>query len=71
METRPRANGSKIEDWRWRRHLRTTELAERAGISRQYLNRILRGKRGASLEVQEAIADALGVPVEEIQDSES
>lgn len=68
METRPRPNGSKIEDLRWARRLRTTELAARAGITRQTLNRIMRGTRGASLEVQKAIASALDVPVSDIQE---
>lgn len=71
MQTRPRPNGTKIEDLRWEKRLPTTVLASRAGISRQYLNRIMRGTRGASLEVQKAIAQALDVPVEEIQERES
>lgn len=71
METTPRPDGSKIEDLRWERRLRRTELAERAGIARQTLNRIIRGTRGASLEVQRSIAGALEVPVEEIQERQS
>lgn len=66
-KTTPVPDGTKIEDWRWNRHLTVTELARKAGISRQYLNRIRNGHRGASLDVQTRIADALDVPVEKIQ----
>lgn len=66
-KTIPVPDGAKIEDWRWKRRLTVTELARKAGISRQYLNRIRNGHRGASLKVQTQIADALELPVEKIQ----
>lgn len=63
----PAPNGAKIEDLRWDKRLTISELARQSCISRQHLNRIRNGYRGASLDVQKRIADALGVPVEEIQ----
>lgn len=65
--TTPSPNGARIEDWRWIRRLSVPELANKAGITRQHLKRICKGERGASLDVQQRIADALDVPVEEIQ----
>lgn len=66
-ETSPAPSGEKIEDWRWKRHMSVPELASKAGITRQYLKRICKGERGASLAVQQSIAAALDVPVSEIQ----
>lgn len=65
--TIPRANGPRIEDLRWDRHLSVSALAEKACITPQYLRRIIKGERRASTEVQGRLADALDVPVEEIQ----
>lgn len=65
--TTPPPNGARIEDWRWTRRLSVPELATKAGITRQHLKRICKGERGASLDVQQRIADALDVPIEEIQ----
>lgn len=41
-------------------------LATRAGINFGYLSRVERGQRNASLEKIEAIAAALGVPIDGI-----
>lgn len=70
-KTTPAPSGDKIEDLRWKRRLSVPELASRAGITRQYLKRICKGERGASLAVQQSIADALEVPVTEIQENAS
>lgn len=63
MRTKPRPNGTTIEALRVARHLSNSELARRAGISRQYMGRIQDGKRGASLAVLKQIADALEVEI--------
>lgn len=63
----PGTDGSKIEDLRWSRHLSISALASKAGITPQYLRRIISGQRSGSLECQEGIARALDVPLEEIQ----
>ena len=65
----PRIDGSKVEALRWKKQLTASELARRAGISRQHLVRIRHAGNDASLKVQEQIADALGVPVKAIQRS--
>jgi DNA-binding XRE family transcriptional regulator len=66
-KTTPAPSGEKIEALRWERRLTVPELAKKAGITRQYCKRICKGERGASLDVQQSLADALGVTVEEIQ----
>lgn len=63
----PQIDGTKVEDLRWLKRLTASELARRAGISRQHLTRIRHNGRDASLKVQRAIADVLEVPIEEIQ----
>lgn len=65
--TTPRSNGPRIDDLRWDRRLSVTALASKAGITPQYLRRIFKGERMASLDVQNRLAHALDVPVEEIQ----
>lgn len=63
----PRINGAKVEELRWRKGLSGTDLARQARISRQHCVRIRRQGNDASLAVQARLAEALGVPVEEIQ----
>lgn len=41
-------------------------LAERAGISYPFLNRITQGKANPSIDAADKIADALGVPLAEL-----
>lgn len=66
-KTTPAPDGRKIEDLRWDRRLSVPALASKAGITPQFLRRICKGERGASLDVQQRLADALGSPLEEIQ----
>jgi len=63
----PGTDGPKIEDLRWARHLSVSALASKAGITPQYLRRIISGQRSGSLECQKSIARALDVPLKEIQ----
>lgn len=70
-KTTPAPSGEKIEAWRWKRQLSVPALAEKAGITRQYCKRICKGERGASLTVQQSLADALDVPITEIQQDKS
>jgi DNA-binding XRE family transcriptional regulator len=65
----PRIDGRKVEELRWRNGLTGTELARRAHISRQHCVRIRHAGYDASLAVQARLANALGVPVEDIQQS--
>lgn len=55
--------GSTIKLCRDRRKLGQKELAERAGMSVSYLSLLEQGKRTANLEVLEAIAAGLGLPL--------
>lgn len=46
-----------------------TSLAEKSGITRPYLNRILQGQHEPSLTTCEAIADAIGQSLAALLDS--
>jgi transcriptional regulator with XRE-family HTH domain len=61
-----RENGAAIQALREAKHLTGSELARRAGVTRQHLGRIERGECGASASTIQSIADALGVPSEAI-----
>ena len=52
--------------WRNFRTLTQQELADRAGISKPYLSQIETGKRTGTAEVLAAIANALGVTLDEM-----
>jgi transcriptional regulator with XRE-family HTH domain len=66
-KTTPAPNGPKIKDLCWERRLSGPQLASKAGITRQHLLRICKGECGASLKVQQRIADVLNVSIKEIQ----
>jgi DNA-binding XRE family transcriptional regulator len=55
-----------IRVWRHHRGLTQQELADKAGISKPYLSEIETGKRTGAAEVLAAIADALGVTVDDV-----
>ncbi|OGO17255.1 MAG: XRE family transcriptional regulator [Chloroflexi bacterium RBG_16_48_8] len=55
-----------IRIWRNFRALTQQELADKAGISKPYLSQIETGKRTGTAEVLAAIADALGVTVDDV-----
>jgi len=63
----PRIDGAKVQFLLDHQPLSASELARRAKISRQHLCRIRTKGSDASVEVQEALARELGVPVEDIQ----
>ena len=52
----------------WRKHRGMTQeaLAQEAGISKPYLSQIETGKRTGTAEVLVAIADALGITVDDV-----
>jgi DNA-binding XRE family transcriptional regulator len=59
-----------IRVWRNYRTLTQQELADRAGISKPYLSQIETGKRTGTAEVLAAIANALGVTLDEMMPTE-
>jgi DNA-binding XRE family transcriptional regulator len=59
-----------IRVWRNFRTLTQQELADRAGISKPYLSQIETGKRTGTAEVLAAIANALGVTLDELMPAE-
>lgn len=59
-----------IRVWRDHRGLTQEELSERAGIRKAYLSQIENGKRTGSAKVLVALAEALGVAIEDLLDVE-
>jgi len=59
-----------IRIWRNFRGLTQQELADQAGISKPYLSQIETGKRTGTAEVLAAIANALGVTIEDVMPAE-
>ncbi len=63
--------GARIRDIRKRRRLSQEKLAERAGISAQYLSNIERGRENPTLDLLLRLADSLRVSLGEMCDFES
>lgn len=57
------AVGSQLREERGERGERIADVAERAGVSPQYLSEIERGRKDPSSEVLSAVAGALGLSV--------
>lgn len=60
--------GRRIKEIRKRRRLSQEQLAERAGISSQYVSNIERGKENPTLDLLFSLANALKVPLGEMCD---
>lgn len=58
--------GERLRDLRRDRGERITDVAERAGISPQYLSELERGRKDPSSEVLSAVTGALGSTVQEL-----
>jgi DNA-binding XRE family transcriptional regulator len=58
--------GEYLRDVRCDRGERITDVAERAGISPQYLSELERGRKDPSSEVLSAVTGALGTTVQEL-----
>jgi len=58
--------GSRLRALRAEREQTLAQLADRAGISPQYLSEIERGRKEPSSEMIAALAGALGIPVAEL-----
>ena len=58
--------GTTLRDRRHERGERLVDVAERAGVSSQYLSEVERGLKDPSSEILSAVAGALGLSVREI-----
>lgn len=58
--------GMKIKNLRNEKRITQEKLAELAGIDRSYISDIERGVKNISLQKIEALAEALGVEIQEI-----
>jgi transcriptional regulator with XRE-family HTH domain len=52
-----------IQEVLWHRGIEQAELARAAGLSQATISRFLKGTRGLSFEVIDAVLDALGLEV--------
>ena len=66
MEDLKNKVGLKVRRYRKEKDLTQEKLAEKTGISVDFLSLIERGKNAPSFETLEKIAKALGVPVKEL-----
>jgi transcriptional regulator with XRE-family HTH domain len=55
-----------LRQWRLRRELTQTELAQMAGVNQSYLTRIETGRRGCNPSVAQKLAEILDVDVQEL-----
>jgi transcriptional regulator with XRE-family HTH domain len=62
----PELVGTRLRDRRHERGERLVDVAERAGVSTQYLSEVERGLKDPSSEILSAVAGALGLSVREI-----
>ncbi len=60
--------GEKVRQERERQELDRIDLRERSGLSASYLHEVEAGVLPASQERREKIADALGVPLLDLED---
>lgn len=60
------AVGRRLRDERHRRGERIVDVAERAGVSPQYLSELERGRKEASSEMLSAVAGALDLTVRDL-----
>jgi transcriptional regulator with XRE-family HTH domain len=58
--------GARVRDLRSQKGWSQEELAERAGLHRNYLGGVERGERNIGLDNVVALADAFGVPVADL-----
>jgi transcriptional regulator with XRE-family HTH domain len=58
--------GDRLRDRRHERGERLVDVAERAGVSTQYLSEVERGLKDPSSEILSAVAGALGLTVREL-----
>ena len=60
------AGASAVKVWRKHRGMNQGELAAASGISQNYLSEIERGHKGGSVEVLKALAQALGLDLDDL-----
>ncbi len=59
-------NGHRIKSYRKKMQMTQEELADKIGISREYLGRIERGQNGISIDLAIILSDVFQVSVEEV-----
>lgn len=59
-------SGHRIKSYRKKRQMTQEELADKIGISREYLGRIERGQNGISIDLAIILSDVFQVSVEEV-----
>ncbi|HXH05619.1 MAG TPA: helix-turn-helix domain-containing protein [Vicinamibacterales bacterium] len=62
--------GARLREWRRLRRLTQEALAERAGLSYKFIGEIERGRGNPTIDTLARLADALGIDVTDLLDSE-
>ena len=63
MTPTPRQMGKRLKQLRTEKAMSQAALAKRAGLTREYVNKLEAGRQDPSLTTISALAKALGVPV--------
>jgi transcriptional regulator with XRE-family HTH domain len=63
MAPTPKQMGKRLRQLRTEKEMSQAALAQRAGLTREYVNRLEAGQQDPSLTTISALAKALGVPV--------
>ncbi|MEA3640240.1 MAG: helix-turn-helix transcriptional regulator [Lamprobacter sp.] len=64
-------NGDRLREARQRAGLTQTDLGERVGVSQSMIGALEHGRRSASRELEQALAEELGVAADSLTDSAS
>jgi transcriptional regulator with XRE-family HTH domain len=62
--------GQRVREERLKQKLSQEDLADRAGVHRTYIGMIERGEKNITLSNIERIANALGIPLDEMMNLE-
>lgn len=60
-----------LEEWLLTRRLQPSELAEKVGVDRATISRLINGKQSTKLKTARGISEVLGIDIEQVAEFES
>lgn len=60
-----------LEEWLITRRLQANELAEKAGVDRATISRLINGKQSTKMKTARNIAEVLGIELDQVAEFES